>query len=378
MQSRTRRMPHDVLSTPVVVVSLPKLQSNIRDMAENVKKAGKKIRPHFKAHKIIPLARMQKDAGAVGFTSAKLSEARVLIEAGFDDILIAYPLWGKDKIDRFFNLGHRARVSTIIDSFESLDQWSTAAADRGKKVTAYVKVDTGLNRVGYPPGDKLIRLCESISKQRWIHFKGLLTHAGHAYGARDQHEREKIGTYEGMALTQIKEALLDMGIAVDQISVGSTPTVKYNLETPAVTEVRPGNYVFNDANQLAMGVADQNHCALWVETTVVAAPAQNRRIIDAGSKVLALDRGAHGTELIKGFGVVDAPGWTLTRLSEEHGVLERKEKDELWTDIPVGSRLKIIPNHACTVINLTDRVVLVDGAGTPLEIWPVDARGCSR
>ncbi|MTV50589.1 D-TA family PLP-dependent enzyme [Heliobacillus mobilis] len=365
-----------IYTTPYVAVSRTRLIENIRRMAGECNQRKIKLRPHFKTHKMIPIAQMQAEWGTVGFTVAKLTEAQVLIKAGFKDILIAYPLWGEDKWNTYWSLSKQAKLSTIIDSTESLQAWSEQAKQKGQPIRAYVKVDSGLGRVGYPPGERLNELVRRVAASEEIEFLGLLTHAGHAYGANSPSAREQIGREEGRILMQIAESMKAGGIEIPEISTGSTPTVEFNLQTPGVTEIRPGNYVFNDATQVRLGVVPKERCALTVVTTVVSRPNENRCIIDAGAKVLALDQGAHGNHADIGYGIPSIAGWKLSRLSEEHGVLERV--DSTAPSIPVGAQMTIIPNHACPVINLADQVVLVDDQGTPKDVWYVDARGCSQ
>ncbi|MBC9785431.1 alanine racemase [Heliobacterium chlorum] len=366
----------DTHTTPYVAISRPQLIENIRRMAEECSKRNIKLRPHFKTHKMISIAQIQTEWGAIGFTVAKLTEAQVLIQAGFNDILIAYPLWGEDKWNTYRSLSKQAALSTIIDSTESLRAWSEQARRSGQPIRAYVKVDSGLGRVGYPPGERLNKLVRRVAASEEIEFLGLLTHSGHAYGANSPSIREQIGRDEGKILMQIAESMRAEGIKIPEVSTGSTPTVEFNLQTPGVTEVRPGNYVFNDATQVRLGVVPKERCALQVVTTVVSRPNENRCIIDAGAKVLALDQGAHGNHADIGYGIPSIAGWKLSRLSEEHGVLERI--DSTAPQVSVGTQMTIIPNHACPVVNLADRVILVDAQGTSIDIWTVDARGCSQ
>ncbi|MZP29658.1 hypothetical protein GTO91_08070 [Heliobacterium undosum] len=362
--------------TPLVAIRQAQLIANIERMAKKCQEKSVKLRPHFKAHKLLPVARMQQAKGAVGFTVAKLSEAQVLINGGFKDILVAFPLWGEAKWDAYFRMAEESTMATIVDTEELLEAWRAQAIRRGRPVDLYVKVDSGLRRVGYPPGERLKALIRAVAACPQIHFRGLLTHAGHVYGAASMSERERIGREEGAVLLSLAEEMDGEGIRIPEISVGSTPSVEFNLDTPGVTEVRPGNYVFNDATQVRLGVAQLAECALRVVTTVVSRPEANRRIIDAGAKVLALDQGAHGNQADVGYGMLTVPGWKLTRLSEEHGVLERTAPNS--PELPLGATITLIPNHACPVVNLADEVAVIDEGGTILETWPVDARGCSR
>lgn len=157
------------------------------------------------------------------------------------------------------------------------------------------------------------------------------------------------------------EALRVKGIPVAEVSIGSTPTARWGGTVPGVTEIRPGNYVFNDATQVALGVAKPGDCSLKVASTVISRPAKNRALIDAGAKILAKDHGRAG------YGLLANENWKITRLWEEHGLIEGEDLPEL------GSIVEIIPNHACPVVNLVDTVTVSNG-----EIWEVTARGLLR
>ncbi|KAB2953916.1 D-TA family PLP-dependent enzyme [Heliorestis acidaminivorans] len=369
------------LTTPAILIDEKKLINNIERVAKKCKEKNISLRPHFKAHKLLPIAKLQNQYGAQGFTVAKLSEAEVLVNAGWKDILVAYPIWGIEKWNYYFELASQAKMSTIIDSHDAYSAWSAIGEQKRKPVEVYVKVDTGLQRVGYPPGEELYKLIRKVAGSENLIFRGLLTHAGHVYGAKNEVERKTIALAEGEILLKVARALeteeKTEEIRINEISVGSTPTVGENLETRGVTEVRPGNYVFNDATQVRLAVAREEDCALRVLTTVVANPVENRRIIDGGSKVFALDKGAHGQEGTDSYGIIcNAKGWKLSRLSEEHGVLEKVSTQA--TELPVGTKLMIIPNHACPVINLTNQVYLINSKSEVKAIWQVDARGCSQ
>ncbi|MBM7867751.1 hypothetical protein GTO89_13980 [Heliobacterium gestii] len=373
---KKKHWPTDDVWTPMVIVRKKQLLANIETMARKCQEKGVKLRPHFKAHKLLPIAQLQQANGAAGFTVAKLSEAQVLIDGGMQDILVAYPLWGEAKWDAYFHMATRTAMATIVDSEERLEAWRRQAIRREQKVDLYVKVDSGLHRVGYPPGEQLDKLIRAVTACTEVRFRGLLTHAGHIYGATSSEERETIGREEGAVLLRVAQAMRQEGIEIPEISVGSTPSVRFNLDTPGVTEVRPGNYVFHDATQVRLGVCPPDACALHVLTTVVACPTPDRRIIDCGAKVLALDQGAHGNRADVGYGMLSVPGWKLSRLSEEHGVLERTAPD--GPQLPLGVTISVIPNHACPVINLAEEVTIVDDEGRPVDTWSVDARGCSR
>ena len=353
------------LETPALVVDLDILKANIAKMADFARVHGLKLRPHIKAHKITQIAELQLEYGACGLTTSKLSETEAL-DLPDADFLLAYQLVDPRKAKRLFQF---PKISTLVDSSKGVEV--LAAASRGRKLPVLVEVDTGLGRAGVRTREELLALVEEIKRVPSLEFAGILTHAGHAYSATSFQEVEKIGRYEGEAMVELVGFLQEAGHRVETVSVGSTPTAKIAGQVPGVTEIRPGNYVFNDAIQVALGVAEEKDCALSVLSTVISTPQRGRAIIDAGSKVLALDKGAHGTSLVQGFGMVKGyPSVVIERLSEEHGILSFPPEVEL----EIGQVLEIIPNHACPVVNLASDVCVVQ-AGEVVDLWFLAARG---
>lgn len=351
------------METPYLLIDSERLQENINAMAVFAKRHGVKLRPHIKAHKLPEIARRQIAAGAAGITVAKLSEAETMFAAGIDDIVVAFPLIGESKQARAAELMRQGcKLTLLVDSQLGAEEIAAFAPPGGTDVL--VKVDSGMRRCGLAPGPDLVNFILWLYGRPQLNFRGILTHAGHAYGCTDAAQVAQVGTEEGTLMVATAAALRRAGVPVAEVSIGSTPTVAWGGKVRGVTEIRPGNYVFNDATQIALGVVGPERCSLTVVATVVSRPAPDRAIIDAGAKVLALDRGAHGSEAVKGYGMLVNPAWQLTRLSEEHGILEGQHLPA------IGSTVSIIPNHACPVINLADKVLTSEG-----QIWTVAARG---
>jgi len=370
----TKNDYREELDTPAVLVDLTVLKENIAAMAAFAQKHGLKLRPHVKSHKTREIAELQLAAGATGLTVAKLDEAEAMVAAGFKDILIAYELIGEVKLRRLLDLTRRAYLSVLIDSEIGARQLSAAAASQGLEIPCLIEIDSGLGRTGVRPGQPAVELARAVKSLPGLKLTGLLTHAGHAYGAKNQTELNRIAQFEAESLLQTARLLEEEGWSGLALSVGSTPTVRISGTFPGITEIRPGNYVFNDATQIALGVAREEECALTVLTTVISRPAPDRAVVDAGAKTLALDRGAHGTALLNGYGLVkNHPEYMIERLSEEHGILALPPNSPLQ----VGDRLEVIPNHACPVVNLTDYLYIVE-QGKVTGQWRVIARGGVR
>lgn len=339
--------------TPAVIINYEIMMTNLRKIQLKCNEKSVKLRPHFKAHKTPFLASIQQELGAIGFTTAKLSEAELMSEEGFKDILVAYPIVTEVNAVRLLKLSEKINVSTIVDSSFSVDILSKVFGKR--KLDIFIKIDTGLNRCGLKPEDDILGLAKHICAKENLNLKGLLTHAGHSYKSKDLGELEKIGLEEGEILLDIQKLLEKNGVEIMEISVGSTPTVNFVLEVNGITEARPGNYIFNDYTQVSLGAAKINNCALTVKSTVIS-KSKGKVIVDAGSKTLGLDKGTHGNEILKGYGkILEYPEAHIYALSEEHGFVSGESLPD------IGEVITVIPNHSCVVMNLAPFVYLCKG-----------------
>ena len=352
------------IPTPALLVDEAVLSRNVEKMAARARDAGVELWPHFKTHKCLEIARRQRDAGAAGFTVATLHEAEVLAAAGFDRIAFVQPPVGEWRARRLTTLAQRTTGLRItVDSLE-------AAASLGRlEVDVLWEVDPGTRRTGTAPGEATAEaIAHLLRAHPTLRFRGLLTFAGHAYAAPDADGVLRAALDEEEAMAATLEALAARGIDSPVRSVGSTPTMRFLDRQTTATEARPGNYVYRDATQVALGVATLEQCALSVLGTVTARPTPTRAILDSGSKALAAER---LTPLTPDLGIVAGhPQLRVARLYEEHAILEADEPFELET----GERLRLIPNHACTAANLHERIV-VTRDGEAVAEWPIDARG---
>jgi D-serine deaminase-like pyridoxal phosphate-dependent protein len=363
-----------LLETPALLIDGQKLQTNIDEMASYAAAHGFALRPHIKAHRLPPIARLQRVAGAAGFTCAKIGEAEMMAEHQFDNLLIAYQVIGQPKLGKLHRLLDQASVILGCDSLAGAQELNRVGAARGERLQISLEVDSGLHRCGILPGRPALELAQSIrSACPHVSIVGVFTHAGQSYAAPGEIRQREIAELEARSVVETAVMLQKDGFPIEQISVGSTPTARFSHLYPGVTEIRPGNYVFYDATQVGLGVVPAERCALTVLTTVISRPAPDRLVVDAGSKVLGLDKGAHGVEVVRGYGIVVGwPNLTLERLSEEHGVLVA---DPAAADLPrVGDQLQIIPNHACPVVYRADKVYYLGADSTP-EVWPSAMRG---
>lgn len=356
----------DDVPTPAVLVDLDVLERNLERMAEAARRHGARLRPHAKTHKVIEIARLQIGAGAVGLSLAKASEAEVFADAGFDDLFLAYPVVGVGKAPRLLALSERARLAVGVDSREGAQALGEAFRAAGRRLDVMLKVDVGFGRVGVLP-EQALPLALRVAETPGLRLRGLFTHAGQAYAAATPEEVAAVGRHEGRTLAAVAAEVRAAGLSVEEVSVGSTPTARHALAVPGVTECRPGNYVYHDASQVRLGTCTSEDCALTVLATVVSVPAPGRAVLDAGSKTLSSDplRPRPG-----GYGLLLGRRARIERLSEEHAVVALQEGESFR----VGERVRVLPNHACVVSNLHDRVLGVRGGRVEVA-FPVAARG---
>ncbi len=366
------------LRTPCVLIDRARVDRNIDRMQAAAGARGIRLRPHAKTHKIPAMARWQIGRGAAGICCAKLGEAEAFAEAGIEDIRIPYPL-NPVNADRLLALLDRTHLSFIVDNLEVARGWSRAVQAAGRRVDVLVKVDVGLHRCGIDPeAAGAADFVAEIAALPGLRFRGLLSHAGHAYSAASDAEIEAIAQTEARLLATLAARARDAGVPVEEISVGSTPTARFSVQLDGLTELRPGNYIYYDRTQVSLGSATWEDCALTVLARVVSRPARDRLILDSGSKTLTNDLG-RGTGPTPGYGAVmqsleaAAPDESLSieRLSEEHAAVRVKSGD---CPLAPGDLVRIVPNHSCPVSNLVDKVWLVDGDAV-VEALDVAARG---
>ena len=382
------------LSTPSLLVEQPRLETNLAAMQKKADTNDVALCPHVKTHKSVVIARRQQQRGAEGLTVATVSEAETFVDAGYEDIRVAYPATGRDKHERLQILRDNATISFTVDTVAGAEQASAVYADADGPVDVLMEVDVGHGRCGVHWSDKeaAVTLAQRITSLPGLQLAGLLTHAGQAYdgpsdGETEEEALRRVARHERDRMLSVASVLAEadvLGVTPDrfEISVGSTPSMAAfeNAERNGfrVTEMRPGNYVMHDAMQVALGAASLADCALTVLTTVISTQTKpdgpDRAFVDAGKKGFTTDTGS-GTD---GYGIVLAdaaamrprPGLRVDHLSEEHGWLTGSGD----AGLTVGDRLRIVPNHACVTVATQGRLYVVDG-DTVVDTWSVDARG---
>jgi D-serine deaminase-like pyridoxal phosphate-dependent protein len=370
------RDPHpgdalDTLDTPVVVIDLDRMENNIREWQSWMDQHSVRFRPHIKTHKIPEIALLQINAGASGIVCAKISEAEPFAAAGVRDICIAYPVFGTLKWRRIAEMAASGvRVTVNCDNETAARGLSEAASAANVTLNLQVDIDTGLNRGGIPFSD--VAVIESLSRViqslPGLRFDGITTFRSNSYP--NASNAQDSGHDEGRLLVELAKILRTKSIEVRNITAGSSPTGRWVAEVGGITEVRAGTYIFNDLMQLRMGAARRDQLAISVLCTVVSRGKNGRVTIDGGSKTFsgdipkpAVDRGA-ASPIAE---AIDLPIF-VERLSEEHGIARSE------CDVELGEKIRFVPYHACTCLNMADKVVGVRGE-TVEVVWPIAARG---
>jgi D-serine deaminase-like pyridoxal phosphate-dependent protein len=345
-------------ATPYLRVDVARLRHNITRTAERAAAGGVALRPHVKTHKTVEIARLQLDAGAVGITVATIGEAEVFADHGVDDIFVAYPLWLTEEAGaRLRAVAEAARVTIGVDSAEAAVR--AGALLDGTGIAVLIEVDSGHHRSGVLPAEA--GPVAVAAEEAGLSVRGVFTFPGHSY-APDA--LASSAADEARALVGATASLRDGGLEPDVLSGGSTPSLAH-ARTDLVTELRPGVYVFGDAQQWELGTTAASDIALTCRATVVS-HAGGRLVLDSGSKALGADRAPYAT----GWGrLLDHPDARIVLLSEHHAVV-----DFAGAPLPpLGSRLDVVPNHVCNAVNLTDTLWADDGGA--LRPWAVAARG---
>ncbi len=360
----------DFLPTPAVVAELDQIEANIQAIVAANARYNIAVRPHIKPHKSVYLAQLELALGCRGITCAKLGEAEVMADHGLTDILIAFPLIGADKMARLGQLLDRADVLTIVNSVEGARQLSALGQAKGQPVRTLIELDGGIRRGGIEPLEPAVVFAKAICGLPGIRIAGLMYYGGTIYSEKSPAGFEKAARLEQANLTGTARLLEAIGLEMKILSGGNSFAAKLPQNLAGLTEVRPGNFIFNDCNQLCTGMATEQQCALRVVTTVVSVVDSHHAIIDAGSKTLTTDLCAHRP----GYGwVVGRSDIQISKLNEEHGFIESTHP----LDLAIGDKIAIIPNHACVIPNLADEIYGIR-QGQIERMIAIEARGKNR
>jgi D-serine deaminase-like pyridoxal phosphate-dependent protein len=353
---------HD-LPTPCLLVDLDALERNLTRMQVRCDALGVALRPHVKTHKCVEIGRMQRELGARGITVATLEEGRAFADAGFDDITWAFPVI-LGRLDEVRELAERIALRLLVDSHAAIE----ALERNGFPHRIWLEIDSGDHRSGADPDSgEALALARALADSGTLAFEGILTHAGHTYRAGDAAGRRRVAGQERDVMVRLADRLQQEDVEVGGISVGSTPGMTAIDHLDGITEARPGNYAYFDATQVALGSCGTDDCALTVWASVVSS-ARDHAVVDAGALALSKDAGPGDGKPSMGRLYREATGGELRNdarlsgLSQEHGVID--------APLPVGSRVRILPNHSCLTNACFDRVHAVRGEEI-VDVWRV-------
>lgn len=366
------------LPTPCLLVDVTRLEANIRDMGSRLARHGVAFRPHAKTHKCAEIARcMAAQPGFCGLTVSTLREAEFFAQAGFRDILYGVSI-SPDKFARAGALLDRGvDLALVVDTLEVADRLLAWLSAQDRRARVMIEVDVDGHRAGLTPDDPVLpELARQLTTAPECAFTGIMVHAGESYfcdgqeAIADHAERERCGAVAAA------ELLRTAGIDVPEVSVGSTPTARYARDLAGITEVRPGVFTFYDLVMTGIGACQEDELALSVLTTVISHKASHRRlIIDAGALALSKDRGTMAQERDCGFGLVmDAnggapyPGLRVDLANQEHGIINLPADYDL-NSFPIGSRLRVLPNHACLTAAAHPGYFLVEEGRVTGKYW---------
>jgi D-serine deaminase-like pyridoxal phosphate-dependent protein len=356
------------IDTPALVVDLDIFERNLRRVADYARTHALRLRPHAKTHKSVWIGRLQMELGAAGLTVAKVSEAEILVGADPRELLLAFPIIGRQKLARLMEVARGARVTVALDSVEAARQLSEAAAGAGVEIGVLAETDVGLGRVGVAPGEPLLTLARAIEGLPHLSFEGVTFYPGHIKSL-DEAGLAALARLSEL-VGRIVEDFRRAGIEVKIVSGGSTPLLFHSHEIAGLNEIRPGTYVFNDINTVRSGACRMEDCAASILATVVSTARPGHMIIDGGSKTFSSDRPSNARDVSLGH-LVEAPEARFHKMNEEHGFIDLTESNR---EFRIGDRIHMIPTHICVAVNLHEKIYGMRGE-TVERVWNVDARG---
>jgi D-serine deaminase-like pyridoxal phosphate-dependent protein len=354
--------PKSEIDTTALLLDMGAVERNIAKMADFFKDKPCKLRPHVKTHKLPLIARKQVEAGAIGITCAKLGEAKIFLEAGVKDVLIANEIVGTTKIQWLVNLSAYGNLICAVDHFENARDISEAAGRIGRKINVLVEVNVGLNRCGVMPGKPALELAEKVVGLKNLVFRGLMGYEGGLF-IKDPEQKKNECTQRNRLLVETKDLIVKNGFPVEIVTAGGSNTFNLTGIYPGITDIQVGSYVTMDSHSKYYGLDFEQ--AVTVLASVISHPEKGRAVTDAGKKSLSSD---------EGLPLCTRPGITVSKLNEEHGHLAVENPDD---DLKVGNKIEIIPSHGCTTIPLHDRYFIIrnDRVESVAEIY---ARGASQ
>ena len=357
--------------TPFAILDRGQLERNVRRLREHLDELGVPLRLHVKTAKSVDVAAVVFGGGTGPITVSTLAEAEQFADAGYDDIV--YPVGiVASKLPRVLALLRRGvRLAVVLDSAEQARVVADASRGAGARIPALVEIDCDGHRAGLPPDDPaVVEVARLVADG--AELLGVLTHAGGSYFSETGEELRAAARQERDAVVQAAERLRAEGLECPVVSVGSTPTAFAATDLTGVTEVRAGTYVFFDTVQLQLGVCGAGEIAMTVAVEVIGHQAGKGWILtDGGWMATSADHGGEGYGLVADLSGTPIPGLAMTGANQEHGILSMLPGSEApLPDLPVGTRLRILPHHACATAAQHREYKIVEGSQAIEATWP--------
>ena len=347
------------LDTPTLLLDRGASDRNLAKMAAFFQDRPAKLRPHFKNHKCVTLAKRQLAAGAVGMTCAKLAEAEILVEQGIKNVLVANQVVGPWKLARLARVAQKAQITVAVDHIEQAAAISRAAAAVGSTVNLLIEVDIGMGRCGVPAESAALDLARRLTDLPGVRFAGLQAYEGHLVNVLDRADRTIRAQAAMQQAVDTRRQIEAAGIEVGCISGCSSATYDSTGALPGVDEVQAGTYATMDRQYYRL--APEFEIALSVLVRVISRPGPNKAVLDVGVKGVGSE---FGVPSLRDFPDVEIPFF----LAEEHAVVLNTP------DWKIGEVLHLIPSHACTTCNL-HREMVIHEHGRVVDVWPIEASG---
>ncbi|MDY6945991.1 MAG: alanine racemase [Pseudomonadota bacterium] len=358
------------LPTPCLLLEQQRMDHNITRLTSHLDRLGVAFRPHLKTSKCVPIARRLMASAAGPATVSTLKEAEEFAAAGVRDILYAVGI-APAKLERAVALRkHGVDLSIVIDTLEQARAVADKCRGAGVNIPTLIEIDSDGHRAGIQPGDALLVTIAQALQEGGADPRGVMTHAGGSYAARSEQELVAAAERERAAAVACAEQLRAAGFESPVVSVGSTPTAHFARDLTGVTEVRAGVFVFFDLVMAGIGVCAIDDIAISVLASVIGhQPSKRQILIDAGWMAMSRDRGTAARAVDQYYGVVcdpsgrPYPDLVMRYANQEHGVLElRPGSTACLPELPVGSLVRILPNHACaTAAQHSHYNVVLDG-----------------
>ncbi|TFG21897.1 MAG: DSD1 family PLP-dependent enzyme [Promethearchaeota archaeon] len=350
----------DEISTPALVLHYDLMQKNIETMAKFAKENNVSLRPHVKTHKCPIIGKKQLEAGANGICVARVGEAEIFAQNGFNDILIANQVIDLSQIKRLVELNKKSLIRVCVDSEKNILDLNQAASKKDVKLEVLIEVDVGLGRNGVKPGEPALHLANFIKKQPNLKLVGLQGYEGHLTSVLDPELREKQTNECMKRLVNTRNILNNNGFNMDYLTASNTVTYKFSAKYDGITELQTGTYIFNDEHYYR--VSPEFNIAVTVLGTVTNIPGNRYYTIDAGLKAATND---NGNPIFKNY-----PKCKIRVMTEEHSIFRASPKDKF----EIGQKLELYPSHICTTVNLYDFFTVVKD-GKIIAKWDILARG---